>query len=136
MSLNDTSRREFLRRAAVLSGSVGAAGAAVGAQPGRARLRRGAAASDYKAIVCLFLFGGNDSANMVLPTDAASWNAYQTVRTQQPDPIALRSAGHAGRQRRRSGNSPPRWAACCRSCPVHHAAPRQRTAAALHCTRR
>ena len=47
------------------------------------------AATDYKAIVCLFLYGGNDSINMVLPTDAASWAAYSTVRNQAPDSIAL-----------------------------------------------
>jgi uncharacterized protein (DUF1501 family) len=29
----------------------------------------------------------------VLPTDTASWNAYTTVRSQAPDPIALRAAG-------------------------------------------
>ena len=36
---------------------------------------RGAAAAqtatDYRAIVCLFMFGGNDAFNMVLPTDSA-----------------------------------------------------------------
>ncbi len=74
MSLNDTSRREFLRRAAILSGSVGSAGLPVALN--LAALGSAAAqTSDYKAIVCLFLFGGNDSANMVLPTDTASWNA-------------------------------------------------------------
>ena len=38
---------------------------------------------------------------MVLPTDTASWNAYTTVRTQAPDPIALLLCGDAGGQRRR-----------------------------------
>ena len=32
---------------------------------------------------------------MVLPTDAASWNAYTATRTQAPDPIALLTAGTA-----------------------------------------
>ena len=27
---------------------------------------------EYRALVCIFLFGGNDSLNMVLPTDTAS----------------------------------------------------------------
>ena len=55
------------------------------------------AASDYKAIVCLFLFGGNDAYNMVLPTDSASWSAYSTTRNQAPDSIALLSPGTAQR---------------------------------------
>jgi len=93
MSLKDTSRREFLRRAAILSGSVGSAGLPVALNLAALGSAAAQSSGDYKAIVCLFLFGGNDSANMVLPTDTASWNAYQTVRTQQPDPIALRSAG-------------------------------------------
>ena len=36
--------------------------------------------SDYKALVCLFLFGGNDSWNMVVPTSTAEYNAYSTSR--------------------------------------------------------
>jgi uncharacterized protein (DUF1501 family) len=35
---------------------------------------------DYKALVCLFLFGGNDSWNMVVPTSTAEYNAYNTSR--------------------------------------------------------
>ncbi len=51
------------------------------------------AAPDYKALVCLFLFGGNDSLNMVLPTDTDSWAAYSAVRNQAPDSIALLAPG-------------------------------------------
>ena len=35
---------------------------------------------DYKALVCLFLFGGNDSWNMVVPTSTAEYNAYSRAR--------------------------------------------------------
>ncbi|MBA3625769.1 MAG: DUF1501 domain-containing protein, partial [Methylibium sp.] len=92
MSHRPASRREFLRRAAALSGSVGAAGLPFALN--LAALGSAAAQSaDYKAIVCLFLNGGNDSANMVLPTDSASWTAYNAVRNQAPDPIALKAAG-------------------------------------------
>jgi uncharacterized protein (DUF1501 family) len=52
-------------------------------------------ATDYKALVCIFLFGGNDSLNMVLPTDSASWTNYTTVRNQAPDSIALLAPGTA-----------------------------------------
>ena len=36
--------------------------------------------SDYKALVCLFLAGGNDSFNMLVPTTAGEYNAYAAVR--------------------------------------------------------
>lgn len=36
--------------------------------------------SDYKALVCLFLYGGNDSWNMLVPTSTAEYNAYARSR--------------------------------------------------------
>ena len=36
--------------------------------------------SDYKALVCVFLFGGNDSWNMVVPRSDAEYNAYAQSR--------------------------------------------------------
>lgn len=36
--------------------------------------------SDYKALVCLFLAGGNDSFNMLVPTTAGEYSAYASVR--------------------------------------------------------
>ena len=42
-------------------------------------------ATDYKALVCIFMFGGNDSNNMVVPIDSR-YAAYQTMR----GPVALR----------------------------------------------
>lgn len=35
---------------------------------------------DYKALVCVFLFGGNDSWNTVVPTTAAEYNVYAEAR--------------------------------------------------------
>ncbi len=49
------------------------------------RMTAGAASgtpvSGYKALVCLFLSGGNDSYNMLVPKDAAAYAEYATVRT-------------------------------------------------------
>jgi uncharacterized protein (DUF1501 family) len=42
------------------------------------------AVSDYRALVCVFLFGGNDSNNMIVPVDSR-FSAYQTMRA----PVAL-----------------------------------------------
>jgi len=91
---HDPSRRAFVRQAGALSLIAGPAAplalnlAAIGQASAQA-------ASDYRALVCVFLFGGNDSFNTVLPTDAASWNAYTATRNQDPDPIALRAPGTA-----------------------------------------
>ena len=38
------------------------------------------ATTDYKALVCIFLFGGNDANNLVVPIDTAGYTNYQTIR--------------------------------------------------------
>ena len=87
------SRREFLRRAGALSMLGGASPLALNlAAFGTASAQ---AASDYRALVCVFLFGGNDAYNMVLATHSASWTNYLSVRNQAPDSIALRAPGTA-----------------------------------------
>lgn len=35
---------------------------------------------DYRALVCIFLQGGNDGHSTVVPTDAASWRVYSATR--------------------------------------------------------
>ena len=48
------------------------------------RLTAGAASAtnftDYKALVCLFLNGGNDSFNMLIPRQQSAYNDYEQVR--------------------------------------------------------
>jgi uncharacterized protein (DUF1501 family) len=39
-----------------------------------------AGASDYKALVCVFLQGGNDGNNMVVPMGQGEFNAYKSIR--------------------------------------------------------
>jgi uncharacterized protein (DUF1501 family) len=88
------SRRHFLRPAGAMAALVGTASplalnlAAIGSAAAQA-------AGDYRAIVCLFFYGGNDAFNRVLPTDAASWGAYLATRNQAPDPISLLAPGTA-----------------------------------------
>ncbi|MEM1155956.1 MAG: DUF1501 domain-containing protein [Pseudomonadota bacterium] len=36
--------------------------------------------SNYRALVCLFLYGGNDSFNMLVPRQSAAYNQYATTR--------------------------------------------------------
>jgi uncharacterized protein (DUF1501 family) len=38
-------------------------------------------AQDYKALVCIFLQGGNDSNNLILPTIQEEYDNYATIRT-------------------------------------------------------
>ena len=37
-------------------------------------------AQDYKALVCLFLFGGNDSNNALVPLATSEYDAYRSLR--------------------------------------------------------
>jgi uncharacterized protein (DUF1501 family) len=72
-----SSRRAFLRRAAALS-SAGLASrldwiSAIGAANAQA-------ATDYKALVCVFMFGGNDGNNTVIPLDTAGYAQYAAAR--------------------------------------------------------
>lgn len=43
-------------------------------------LPRLAHAADYKALVCVFMFGGNDGNNTVIPLDATNYGTYIKVR--------------------------------------------------------
>ncbi|RTL43563.1 MAG: DUF1501 domain-containing protein [Burkholderiales bacterium] len=68
-------RRSFL--ASSLAGSaVFAAGplASLGAQASTL------GGSDYRALVCVFLFGGNDGNNMIVPLDASGYARYAKAR--------------------------------------------------------
>ena len=47
-----------------------------------------AAFDDYKALVCVFLFGGNDSFNMVVPRSNAEYGAYAASRQNLAIPQA------------------------------------------------
>ncbi len=71
-------RREFLRHS-----SAAAATTAFAHYPGMA-FSQGMGVSapfgDYKALVCLFMFGGNDSYNMLVPRSTPEYNAYAASR--------------------------------------------------------
>ena len=76
MTQSKNSRRQFLQ-----ASGAGAAVSSFGLN--LAGLSSALAApdySDYKALVCVFLFGGNDAHNTVLATDDASWERYDAAR--------------------------------------------------------
>jgi len=72
---NNNKRRDFLKT--LLAGSATGALSSVGQL---ALMSEASAAapgfSDYKAMVCVFLYGGNDSFNMLIPTGADSRTGY------------------------------------------------------------
>jgi uncharacterized protein (DUF1501 family) len=67
------SRRAFIRIGAATVGSL--ALRPLGLLPALAQ-----SGGDYRALVCVFLFGGNDSNNSVVPMDDVSYQAYQSLR--------------------------------------------------------
>jgi uncharacterized protein (DUF1501 family) len=75
---NQHGRRHFVQRMGALS-ALG-----LGAKLGVLDLVTAAnaqTATDYRALVCIFLFGGNDGNNTVIPFDAAGYGQYSAVRT-------------------------------------------------------
>jgi uncharacterized protein (DUF1501 family) len=74
-------RRSFLCHAGALAGSAALGQLGILAS-------RAAATDDYKALVCIFLSGGNDTNNMVVPIDSAGYANYAQVR----GPLALPQA--------------------------------------------
>jgi uncharacterized protein (DUF1501 family) len=73
-------RRAFLRR----SGQLALAGTALPMALNLAAMGEAAAfnapAGDYKALVCVFLYGGNDYANTVVTYDNDSYDKYSLIR--------------------------------------------------------
>ncbi|WP_035357614.1 DUF1501 domain-containing protein [Edaphobacter aggregans] len=78
-----TNRRSFIR-----STSLAAAGSLVGLRPFgalNAFAQTESPSTDYKALVCIFLFGGNDGNNMLVPFDPNGYSNYASLR----GPLAL-----------------------------------------------
>ena len=80
-SYSALSRRDFIRQAACAAVGTAAMTAAIR----DLRFMNAAIAqsniNDYKALVCIFLGGGNDSNNLVIPTIASEYNNYAAIRT-------------------------------------------------------
>jgi uncharacterized protein (DUF1501 family) len=68
-------RRSFIKYA-----SLAAAGNAAALGPFGALSALAQGATDYKALVCVFLFGGNDANNTLIQFDTAGYANYATVR--------------------------------------------------------
>jgi uncharacterized protein (DUF1501 family) len=74
---------KWTRRVVLQRGlSLGAMGVAAPLAINLAAIGEAAAfdGADYKALVCVFLYGGNDYANTVVPYDAANYALYHQIR--------------------------------------------------------
>jgi uncharacterized protein (DUF1501 family) len=88
----EISRRAFCRLGAAL-GIVGPVGLPFAYQLAAINAAAAQSAPDYKALVCIFLVGGNDAHNTVLATDTDTWTRYFAARNTGSDPIALMPVG-------------------------------------------
>lgn len=74
-------RRDFLRQAACAAvGTISLTSTIRDLRLIRSALAQGAPFTDYKALVCIFLGGGNDSNNLIIPTAAAEYQSYWDIR--------------------------------------------------------
>lgn len=99
--MND--RRQFLKQLALAGFGV----AGLGALDDLRRIAAAAvpaakAGADYKALVCLFLYGGNDANNMVIPVTAGEFAQYTAargnVRLAQANLLPVAIANTPGRE--------------------------------------
>jgi len=75
---NDLPRRKFLRQAAC--SAVGTSALISTIMDLYAVNAAAQSAPDYKALVCIFQFGGNDSSNMLVPRSGGPYGSYAAIR--------------------------------------------------------
>ncbi|HTY42626.1 MAG TPA: DUF1501 domain-containing protein [Thermoanaerobaculia bacterium] len=75
-----STRREFLIRSTCAGLTAAAAQASLNKLGLMNLYARPSAPTDYRALVCVFLDGGNDSNNMIVPTDSAHYAQYAAAR--------------------------------------------------------
>ena len=79
----ETTRRAFIRQAACAAlGTTGLVSTILDLR----KLSAAPLSGDYKALVCLFLYGGNDANNVLIPNDIAAYNTYAAARGNLASP--------------------------------------------------
>jgi uncharacterized protein (DUF1501 family) len=68
------------RRTFIKCASLAAAGNVLGLRPFGALNALAQSSTDYKALVCVFLFGGNDANNTLIPFDTTGYGNYAAIR--------------------------------------------------------
>jgi uncharacterized protein (DUF1501 family) len=80
-SLYDLSRRKFIGNACAAVGATGVLSALAQLRMIGAAAADASTSTDYKALICLFLYGGNDSNNLLIPYDNSDYASYAAQRT-------------------------------------------------------
>jgi uncharacterized protein (DUF1501 family) len=69
-------KRQFLKTGAAIG-----LGSGLSAFTQLSALAQATTGNDYRALVCLFMFGGNDSNNLLIPYENADYNRYAAARS-------------------------------------------------------
>lgn len=82
MKNHNISRRRFIGQSACAAvGSSTLFSSLLNMQAANAASISSVKDDDYKALVCILMAGGNDSFNMLVPTDPSEYGAYRTARS-------------------------------------------------------
>jgi uncharacterized protein (DUF1501 family) len=84
MNKYEQTRRQFLRTASMASMAGIAASPFLLELNSVVAMAQQSNPTDYRALVCVFLSGGNDGHGTVIATDAASFNAFTAARSGAP----------------------------------------------------
>ena len=84
MNKFERSRRQFLRTASMASMAGISASPFILGLNSMAAMAQSSSSTGYKALVCVFLQGGNDGHGTVIATDPSSYSAFTTARSGAP----------------------------------------------------
>ncbi len=94
MTTSFIDRRDVIKAGGALT-LLGSAGAFAAQLAAAGEAAAAAATTDYKGLVCVYMYGGNDAHNTLLATDSDSWSRYFAARNTGFSPIALMPPGTA-----------------------------------------
>ena len=81
--MNNITKRDFLKATSAFG-----LGSSLNAFSSFEALAQTAFTDDYRALVCVFMFGGNDANNMLIPTDSLAYARYASARSNLALPLA------------------------------------------------
>ena len=84
----DLTRRKFIGNCCAAVGATGILSALAQLRVSGALAADASRGSPYKALVCIFLYGGNDSNNVIIPSDNTDYATYLAQRTALAIPQA------------------------------------------------
>ena len=95
MNEHTLSRRAFIRQAACASlGAISMVNTLAALRLTSAAIAQGALLNDYKALVCIFLDGGNDANNLLIPSGSAATNPIRADYEMGRKGLALNQGLH------------------------------------------